>query len=222
MKNRIFTAVLMFLVTFALQFTAYAASDAGKVVFYDQNGQSGSFNSAAVQSLGLKVKLAQALKNYKFDFVQVVISPSYNPKMEWRRGWMANEVSNGTLSQIALIPKNSKLVNGYGTPFMIEDIREYPSAKGYDSVTLSAKVRIFTKTGERKETRWDKMKEKYVTETIFQWDEGRQIAAGSAEFSVPKISEEGKKAIEEDKAQKLEQLNKIRKRMGRPPLTKLP
>jgi len=222
MKNRIFSFILMLVCALVLPFAAYAASDSGKVVFYDQNGQGSSFNAADVKSLGLKVNLAKALRNYKFDYIQVVISPSYNPKMEWRRGWMANEVSSGTLSQVALVPKNSKLINGYGTPFMIEDIREYPSAKGYDSVTLNAKVRIFIKTGERKETRWDKMREKYVTETIFQWNEGQQIAAGSAEFSVPKMSEEGKKAIEENNAQKLEQLNKIRKRMGRPPLTKLP
>lgn len=222
MKSRMLAAALSLIVSFGiLNVPAQCHADMGKVVFYDQNGQGASFASVDLKMLGLKVSPVKPLGSYRFDYVRVIVSPSYNPKMEWRKGWMANEVAANTLAEVVLVPK-SKLVNGYGTPFMLEDIKDYPSAKGYDSVTLNAKVILYKKIGESKETRWDKNKEKFITETIFQWDEGVQIAAGSATFAVPKLSAEGKQAIEEDKAEKLKQLNEIRKRMGKPPLTKLP
>ncbi len=217
--KRIILAIIIF--SFTLLFSGLAMADSGKVVFFDQSGVRTSFDSAGVQTLGLKVNLNKPLKSLKFDHVRVIVSPSYNPKMEWRRGWMAGETDNGTLSDVVLVPK-SKLVNGYGTPFMVEDIRDYPSAKGFDTVTLNAKVMIYKKTGESKETRWDKDKQKYITETIYQWDEGIQIASGSATFNVPKLSAEGKEAIDKDQAEKLRKLNEIRKKMGRPPLSKMP
>ncbi len=218
MKRNYFATFLLSLI---LLFSNYAFADSGKVLFFDQNGQSSSFNSADIKTLGVKVNLIKSLRNLKFDYIQVIVSPSYNPKMEWRRGWMANEMGNSTLSNVILVPK-SKLINGYGTPFMIEDIKEYPSAKGYETVTLNAKVKTFKKIGEHKETRWDKFKEKFITETILEWDSGVQIASGSATFSVPKLSAEDKAAIDKDKEEKLKQLNAIRKKMGKPPLNKLP
>ncbi|MEN6373494.1 MAG: hypothetical protein ABFD75_01770 [Smithella sp.] len=218
MKRNFFATILLSLI---LLFSNNAFADSGKVLFFDQNGQGSSFNSADIMTLGVKVSPTKSLRNLKFDYIQVIVSPSYNPKMEWRRGWMANEMDNGTLSNIILVPK-SKLINGYGTPFMIEDIKEYPSAKGYETVTLNAKVKTFKKIGEHKETRWDKFKEKFITETIFEWDSGVQIASGSATFSVPKLSAEDKAAIDKDKEEKLKQLNAIRKKMGKPPLNKLP
>ena len=222
MKSKMLAAVMAFIVgACIMSVPAQSNADGGKVAFYDQNGQAASFNSVDVKTLGLKVSPAKPLSSYRFDYVRVIVSPSYNPKMEWRKGWMANEVTTNTLAEVVLVPK-SKLVNGYGTPFMLEDIKDYPSAKGYESVTLNAKVMLYKKIGESKETRWDKNKEKFVTETIFQWGDGVQIAAGSATFAVPKLSAEGKQVIEEDKAEKLKQLNEIRKKMGKPPLTRLP
>lgn len=218
MKRSILATVLFSLV---LLLSGHAIADSGKVAFFDQNGQSSNFKSNEVKTLGLKVNLGKSLSGMKFDYIQVIVSPSYNPKMEWRKGWMAGELDSGTLSNVVLVPK-SKLVNGYGTPFMIEDIREYPSAKGIDTVTLNAKVKTFRKTGERKETRWDKFKEKYVTETIMLWDSGVQVASGSATFLAPKLSAEDKAAIEQNNEAKLKQLNEIRKKMGKPPLKKLP
>jgi hypothetical protein len=214
---------ILVIVTFAfiLQFSGYSTADSGKILFLDKKGQSATFNSANIQTLALKVNLQKSLNSYKFDYVQIIVSPSYNPKMEWRKGWMVSETDNNTLSEVILVPK-SKLVNGYGTSFMLEDIKDYPSSKGYETVTLNAIVKIYKKIGESKEERWDKFKEKYVTETIFQWDEGVQIAAGSATFSVPKLSAENKETIDKDKAEKLKQLNQIRKKMGKPPLTTLP
>ena len=38
----------------------------------------------------------------------------------------------------------------------------------------------------------------------------------------PKLSAENKAAIEKDKEVKLKQLNEIRKKMGKPPLTEMP
>lgn len=218
MKRTILATILLSLI---LLFSSYSFADSGKILFFDQNGQNQNFNSTDIKSLGLKINLAKPIKSLKFDYIQVIVSPSYNAKMEWRKGWMVGEVDNGTLSNVVLVPK-SKLVNGYGTPFMIEDIKDYPSAKGYDTVTLNAKVKTFKKIGERKETRWDKFKEKFVTETIFQWDSGIEIASGSATFSVPKLSSEAKEAIDKDKEAKLKQLNAIRKKIGKPPLTTLP
>jgi hypothetical protein len=211
----------MILFSFVLLLSGHASADSGKVVFFDQNGQESNFKSTEVKTLGLKVNLGKSLSSMQFDYIQVIVSPSYNQKMEWRKGWMAGEVDSGTLANVVLVPK-SKLVNGYGTPFMIEDIRDYPSAKGIDTVTLNATVKTFKKTGERKETRWDKFKEKYVTETIMLWDSGVQVASGSATFSVPKLSAEDKTAIDQNNEEKLKQLNEIRKRMGKPPLKKLP
>ena len=213
MKRNFFATILLSLI---LLFSNYSFADSGKVLFFDQNGQGSNFNSADIKTLGVKVNLTKSLRNLKFDYIQVIVSPSYNPKMEWRRGWMANEMDNSTLSNVILVPK-SKLINGYGTPFMIEDIKEYPSAKGYETVTLNAKVKTFKKIGEHKETRWDKFKEKFITETILEWDSGVQIASGSATFSVPKLSAEDKAAIDKDKEEKLKQLNAIRKKMGKPP-----
>lgn len=218
MKNR-YPAILVF--AFILLFSGYVLADSGKVLFSDQNRQGSSFASDKVQSLRLKVVLPKPLAGYKFDYVRVIVSPSYNPKMEWRKGWMLNEIKNNTLSDIALVPK-SALVNGYGTSFMLADIKDYPSAKGFDNVTLNAEVRIYKKLGERKETRWDKMSEKYITETIFQWDEGELIASGNAAFAVPKMSAEEKQGVDKDKAEKLKKLNEIRAKMGKPPLKELP
>ncbi len=218
MKRTVLATIIF---SFVLLLSHYAAADSGKVLFFDQNGQKAAFNSADVRTLGLKVSLSKPLSSFKFDYVQVVVSPSYNPKMEWRGGWMSHELDSGTLSNVVLVPKG-KLVNGYGTRFMLEDIKDYPSAKGFETVTLNAKVKFFKKIGERKETRWDKFKEKYITETIFEWDRGVQIASGSANFSVPKLSAENKAAIEKDNEVKLKQLNEIRKKMGKPPLNKLP
>jgi len=217
--KRSFFATIIF--SFVLLLSGHAMADSGKVTFFDQNGQNSSFKSTDVKTLGLKVNLGKSLSGMKFDYIQVVVSPSYNPKMEWRKGWMAGEMDSGTLSNVVLVPK-SKLVNGYGTPFMIEDIREYPSTKGFDTVTLNAKVKTFRKTGENKETRWDKFKEKYVTETILLWDSGVEVASGSATFAVPKLSAEDKADIDKDNEAKLKQLNEIRKKMGKPPLKKLP
>jgi hypothetical protein len=214
------TILATILLSFVLLFSSYALADS-EILFFDQNGQNSSFNSTDIKTLGLKVNLTKSINSLKFDYIQVIVSPSYNAKMEWRKGWMAGEIDNSILSNVVLVPK-SKLVNGYGTPFMIEDIKEYPSAKGYDTVTLNAKVKTFKKIGERKETRWDKFKEKFITETVFQWDSGVEIASGSATFSVPKLSNEAKETIDKAKEAKLKQLNAIRKKMGKPPLTSLP
>ncbi|OGC36852.1 hypothetical protein A2311_02930 [candidate division WOR-1 bacterium RIFOXYB2_FULL_48_7] len=211
----LFASVLLF----ALSTASFAA--AGKITFYDQNGDNTVFNSADVQTLGIKVKLPKPLSSYKYDYISVLIFPSYNPKLKWENGWKADDLEEDELLDFALMPE-SHLDAAHGKGIVQGTILDRPKTQAIPTMDLTAQVYIYKKTGQKQETKWDDVYKKWVTQNIDIWDNGKVIATGKATFNVPQMTAAEQQENEAAKAESLRQINEIRKKMGKPPLTELP
>ncbi len=163
----------------ALLYVMISASFAaqGTIVTVDENGAKAStFKMTDNVQIIAKVALPKPISKYKFDKLTFYIG--FGEPLEWVKGDVPDKYLNSKTFTL-------KVLGQYGAtdfPFnWIESIKNGQAQKS-DRVEGKVEVVLYKKTGSRKETYWDKVSEKVVTDLIPIYDKGTVIAA-SAPFT---------------------------------------
>lgn len=170
-----------------------AAISWGGVTFKNNDVPGTTFKGNDLKNLTATITLPKKLKDYKFDQVRVILRLShldvdgvvYSDYVDLPATWAK---SNSITVNMTTPDGKSDFEDSSGGSFGLKDFTSTPQQQQLQSMTATVLIKIYTKTGEKWQSYWDRMSRTWKSSSRPVYNSGTVLTEGTMTVTLDKIS----------------------------------